>query len=244
MGYANITEVEMVLGQALTSAMPNSSDQKFNLINVGDTRDVNRISDDLVEFYIMLADSQVDGILSQQYQTPFEKCAHGQWDLDADIDEYNPLVEISDTTNLIELDEMIIRDDANPVKEELHFVSTIIDNNRFTTVSPIITTFIASETTRVLRIAFPRPINQISARLAAAFIYDKYYSAQVSPNISDYGEKMRDIAMGQLNDILNGKTILDCGKRIGDRFGGPTLDDTYALRDRGFATGDRDMSKL
>ena len=53
---------------------------------------------------------------------------------------------------------------------------------------------------------------------------------------------MREYATGQLNDILNGRTILACQHRKGDRHGNPWLDDLYQLRDRGFDTG-RDMSK-
>ena len=242
MGYANISEVELVLAQALTSAMPDSNDQKFNLINVGDTLDPNRVTTDVVEFYISLADSQIDGILSHQYVTPLIKCAHGQWDLDADIDEYNPIVEVSDATNLLPLDEVVIWDDDSG-DGETHYVSQIIDANSFTTVSAIGNNFSAAST-RVLRIAFPRPVNDISARLAAAFIYDKYYAAQVAPNVSEYGEKMRNVAMQQLNDILNGKVILQCQRRIGDRFGNAYLDDTYHVRDRGFNTAERNMSKL
>ena len=56
---------------------------------------------------------------------------------------------------------------------------------------------------RVLRSSFPPPLNQISARYAASYIYDKYFAAQADPNTSDYGKEMRAISAGQLNDILN-----------------------------------------
>jgi len=175
------------------------------------------------------------------YKTPLQKCAHGQWDLDAALDEYNQIVETMDTTNLVPGDEIVIRDDDTGT-EEFHVVKEVLDQFRFITVDPILTLF-TGDNVRVIRIAFPPPIPQTSARFAAAFIYDKFFAAQVSPDISNYGDKMRSVAIAQLNDVLNGKIILACQRRIGDRFGNAYLDDTYAHRDRKYSTNDRDMSQ-
>lgn len=242
MGYCTIVEVEEFLGQALTSARPDSSQTKIRLINVNNERDLNRISDDLVEFYISTADTQIDGILSQMYMTPLKKCANGEWPLDADINEYNQTVEMSDSTNLVPGNEIVIRNEDTG-EEEYHIVNTIVDQYSVTTVSPILTSF-TGDNIRVTRIQFPPPISQISARYAASYIYDKYFSAQNSPNISDYGKEMRRVAMGQLNDILNGKAILKCQRRIGDRFGNPYLNSSYTHQTPvdGYNTNDREMS--
>ena len=240
MGYANVFEVDEFLAQALTSARPDATNQKKKLINIGDVRNLNRIPDELVGFYISTADTTVDGILSQQYHTPLKKCASGQWKLDADISEYNQMVEITDATSLQVGDEIIIRND-NTGTEELHIVNTLVDQNTVTVVDPILTNF-SGDQIRVTRLKFPPPVNVISARLAASYLYDKYFSAQVSPNLSEYGQELRRLAHGGLNDILNGKAILRCQRRIGDQFGNPWLDDTYQHRDRRYAVSDRDMS--
>jgi len=233
-----------VLAQALTGARPETPGQQIDLINIGNARDLNRIPNEIVEYYISLGDNQIDGILTEMYRVPLIKCTLGQWDLDASIDEYNQTIEVTDATNLVPGDQIIIRDDAANL-EEHHIVRTLVDQFSFTVMDPIVSEFDASdEDIRVMRIQFPPPINQISARYAASFIYDKYFAAQNAPNVSDYGNKMRDIAMGQLNDILNGKVILMCQDRIGDRMASPTLDDSYSHRDRGYATSDRDMSRL
>lgn len=243
MGYASVVEVDMFLAQALTSARPDSTFSKIDLINVNNVRDLNRIPNDIVEFYISASDSQIDGILSQQYKTPLKKCANGQWDLDADISEYNQIVEVTDATNLVAADEIVIRNDDTGV-EEFHTVSQIIDQYSFLTTDAIETTF-SGDNIRVVRLQFPPPVNQVSARYAAATIYDKYFSAQNAPNVSDYGNALRNIAQGQINDILNGKVILKCQRRVGDRVGNPWLDSAYAHRTPvdGYHTTDRDMSK-
>jgi hypothetical protein len=242
MGYATVTEVDQVLAQALTSARPDSTNQKINLINVGETRDPNRIATDIVERYIVFADAEIDAILSEMYEVPLHKCAQGQWPLDADINEYNQIVEVTDSTNLVSGNEIIIRDDSTGEAGQYE-VETIIDQYSFTVVGDISMNF-SGDNVRVIRIGFPPPIHQASARYAASFIYDKYFAAQSAPNVSDYGKEMRRTAMNQLNNILNGKTILrePCARRIGDRFGNAYLDDSYAHRDRGYKTSERNMS--
>lgn len=245
MGYSTIIEVDQVLPQAITSARPDATGDKLNLINVPGANPsnpvgVNRIPDTVVEFYITLADSQIDGILSQMYATPLKKCSLGEWQVVGDIDEYNQLIELSTSCNLVAGNEIIIRDDNTGI-EETHTVQEIIDQYYIQTLEPILNSYTGDEV-RVMRIAFPPPVNQISARYAASFIYDKYFAAQNDPNLSEYGKEMRTIAMGQLNDILNGKVILYCQQRIGDRFGNPWLDDTYQHRDRGYNTSERNMS--
>ena len=76
---------------------------------------------------------------------------------------------------------------------------------------------------------FPEPIRISSARLAAANIYDKFFSSQSSPNTSEYGKYARDQARQELNNIRNGGTVLWGQHRIGRRFWNPNLDDRYAL---------------
>lgn len=263
MGYSTVEECDLILAQALTSSTPTaSSTSRTKLIDIGNTRDTNRIPTTTVEYYINLADSQIDGILSQQYFTPFDKCAHGEWMLDEDLNAVAeagtevagtdtsgaPIItspntiEVSTAVNLIPGDEIVLHDDLTG-DEEILIVATIVDQNTFTTTTDIEGIFLADSGVRVIRLRFSPPLNQISARYAASFIYDKYFAAQAQPNVSDYGKEMRTVAMGQLNDILNGKILIKCARRRGDMFGNAYLDDSYAHRDRGYNTSERDMSK-
>lgn len=243
MGYSTVNDVDIVLAQALTSARPDTTD-RIPLTDIGGVRDYNRIPNTIVEDYIRFADSQIDGILTQMYYVPLRVCANGQWELEVDINEYNQNVIVTDAMNLVEGDVIRIIDDDTGTQER-HQVATIVDEYTFTTVDAILTFFTATGEVRVVREQFPPPINQISARYAASFLYDKYFSAQNDPNVSEYGNKMRQVAMGQLNDILNGKTILKCQTRRGDLFGNPWADSAYAHRTPvdGYHTADRDMSQ-
>jgi len=264
MGYSTVAECDLIIAQALTSASPDpSTTGRVKLININSIRDTNRIPDQTVEYYITLADSQIDGILTQQYFTPFDKCAHGEWLLDEDINAQDVtgtdavlgtdsagsttttasnIVVLDSSCNLVPGDEILLHDDLNG-EEELLIVSSITDQNTIVTTTDVEGIFLVDSGVRIIRLRFPPPLNQISARLAASFIYDKYFAAQAQPNTSDYGKEMRSRADGQLNDVLNGKIIIKCAKRRGDMFGNAYLDDTYAHRDRGYNTSERDMSK-
>ena len=262
MGYSNTLECDLILAQALTSATPEtSSTQKVKLINIGNTRDLNRIPDTTVNYYIELADSEIDGVLNQMYFTPFSKCAHGEWLLDEDLNPTgltdsggidtsgNPIstptktIVVDSSCNLLPGDEILLHDDLTGL-EEHQIIASIVDQNTFTTEDYIEGTFSVENNVRVIRIRFPPPLNQISARIAASFIYDKYFAAQANPNMSEYGKEMRKIADGQLNDILNGKTLIDCARRRGDFFGNPYLNSSYTHQKPydGYNTSDRDKS--
>lgn len=243
MGYCNVYEVDIVLAQALTNARAENAEfgVQQKLWDVGHVRDKNRIPDDVVYQYITHADGKIDAVLSQQYLTPLRKCVLGQWELDSDITEYNQLVELSTSSNIVEGNEIqIVNLDTG--EKEHHIVDSIVDQYSIRTIIPILTQFVGDNIV-VKRIQYPPPINQISARYAASFIYDKYFAAQNAPNVSDYGKAMRNEAMSDLDNILNGKTILKNQERVGDRFGNPWLDDAYAHRDRGYATNERNVSR-
>lgn len=236
-------DVDFILGQALTSARAENAEfgVQQNLLDVGHVRDTNRIPDGVVNLYISFADNQIDGILSQQYHTPLRKCVNGQWDLDADINEYNQTVEVTDACNLVPGDQIEIFN-LTTGENETNIVNETIDQYSVSVLTNFTTNFEGSNIV-VKRIQYPPPINQISARYAASFIYDKYFAAQNAPNISDYGKEMRNVAMGQLNDILNGKVILRNQLRVGDRWGNPWASDAYSHQDRGYSTSERNMSK-
>lgn len=67
----------MLLPQALSSARPDATGNKLNLINISAANSstpigVNRISSEIIEHYISLADSEINGIFSHMYRTPLK----------------------------------------------------------------------------------------------------------------------------------------------------------------------------
>lgn len=239
--YCTFTEVDMVLAQALTTAKPNTT-STVKLINIGNDRNLNVVTDDIVKQYIIYADSQINGILSQQYYVPLKKCIVGIYYNINLTSTTGKTVVFESTHDLFADDEIIIRNEAAGLSG-VYIVASVVNTTTITTTEDIDTALLITDT-YAAKSAYPHPINQIASRLAASYIYDKYFAAQVDPNNSNYGKEMRAVAMGQLNDILNGKTVLKNQQRIGDLFGNPWIDDTYAVRDRGFNTSERNMSKI
>lgn len=227
MAYCTETDITRTIAQALTSATANTTDNLGtygNLMNIGNTLDKNLVSSDNIDYYIQLADSEIDAALSQLYVTPFcEKCDF-ETVLYSSIDEYNPYIVLERTCPLAAGDNIILTDG---VHEERRQIDLVIDGTTFSTVSPIQYFFL--EDTRILRVTYPPPIRFISARLASANIYDKYFSSESSPNTSNFGNQLRELAQGRLNDILNGSIILHGHMRIGRRFYNPNLVDQYNL---------------
>ena len=231
MSYCTLGHVTNILGQGLTSSKPNVS-TKVPLWNIGNTLDAD-ITPELIYEYIRWAQDEIDSEMTFLYRTPLKKTAQGEWNLEQDINEYNPTnVVITDATSLVPGDEILIISDAfNPPLKEKHFVATIVDSDEFTTVDPILTNFPADET-RVVRIGFPPAVTLVCARKAAANIYDKYFAAQASPDMSEYGNTLRNKAMEQMTDILNGIVILHGQDRLGNRFANSTLYDRFQILSR------------
>ena len=181
----------------------------------------------------------INGILSELYKTPLCEIADFETEIYASVSEYNDYLVINRNCPLEVGDTIILIDDNNNI-EERHIISEIVGDNMYQTEEPLQYEFPSGS--RLIRVKFPDPLPVISARLSTANIYDKYFSSQSSPNTSDFGEKLRQLARADINNILNGRAILHGQQRIGRRFFNPTLTDQYDLP-RG-SEGSKDIDSL
>lgn len=236
MGYSTQSDVEKTIAQALTSATASSPDDfgsLQNLINIGNSLDKNLVPDDAVNYYIQLADQEIDSLLSELYKTPFCEKVNFESELYSNIDEYNPYIVLEGNCPLAAGDIIVIKEGDI---EERHVIETVEGNGIFSTVDDI--DYYFSQGARVLRMSYPPPLRFISARLASAAIYDKYFSSEASPNTSKFGEILRGLAYERINDILSGKIIIHGAHRIGRRFYNPNLVDEYSLPSGGTISKD------
>ena len=228
MGYSTETDITRTIAQSLTSATAQTADSLntfSNLLNVGNTLDKNLVTTDNVSYYIQLADSEIDGVLSQLYSTPFCETVDFETEMFSDLDpSNNNYIVLEKYCPLADGDIVLLTDGTN---EERHEISEVIGGDTFETVTDIQYSFAAG--TRILRVSYPPPIRFISARIASANIYDKYFSSESSPNTSSFGETIRGMAYDRMNDILSGTIILHGQHRIGRRFYNPNLVDQYSL---------------
>jgi hypothetical protein len=227
LGYSNQTLIETILAQALTSGTPSSTGSPVDLLKIGNTLE-NTIPTAVVDQYIQFADQQIDASLNELYVTPLCEKANFETRLLSDISDYNDLVIATNTCPFYPGDVIILTDGTNEDRFTITEVIDVNDRNVFQVTPPISYSFSALNT-RMIRIAYPEPIPLTSARLSAANIYEKYFMSQSSPNESDYGKLLRKLARQDINNILNGRTVLHGAKRIGRRFYNPTLVDRYDL---------------
>lgn len=241
MGYATPELVEKVLVQSLTSATQPSLSGKGSLINFGNTLDKNLITDSIMNQHISIADTFINSTLSVLYKTPLKEVADVECRLALDIDAYNgDLYLISPQANVFVPGDIIVLLDCT--FEEKHTVSSVVGDNMLVLSDSVSGTYNA-DTTRLLRVRFPDPIPNISARLAAASIYDRYFSAQSTSQNSEFSKLMRSHARIDINNILNGRAVLHGQHRIGDRFLNSNLKDRYGLKNiEGDST--RDIGEL
>ena len=135
-------------------------------------------------------------------------------------------------------DEVILIGDG---QEERHVISEVISSMVFATEDPIGYFFPADS--RVVRVSYPDPIRFISARKAAATLYDKYFSSEASPNTSKFGDYLRELASTDINNVLNGTIILHGQHRIGRRFYNSNTVDQYGLPSGGAISKDMRQMK-
>jgi hypothetical protein len=241
MGYASPALVERIITQSLTSATQPTLTGKGNLINFGNTLDKNLITDEIMNQHINIADTFINSALSVLYKTPLKEIADLECKMAVDVDAYNgELYLISPQANVFVPGDVVVVIDG--VFEEKHVVNSILSDNTLMLDSNL-SGFYSAETTRILRVRFPDPVPNTSARLAAASIYERYFGAQSTVQTSEFAKTLRNQAKIDLNNILNGRAVLHGQHRIGDRFLNSNLKDRYGLRN---VEGDssRDIGEL
>lgn len=232
MPYCNITQVKNVLNQSLTSASTSTIGAGTvvpgKLIDIGARLNTNVVPTTDVDYYIQLSDAHINSALSQQYVTPLIEKVDVEMKLLADFDEYGmgPTVGLDRAGVLSPGDILVITDGVNSDRVT---VASIDDFQTIEIVETINNIYTAANT-RVLRVKFPDPIPYISAKLAAAAIFKKYFMAQVEPGKTEYGEMMRNEAIEELNNIREGRTTLHGIRRIGWRFANPELLERYSMK--------------
>ena len=238
MGYASTTLVNRIIAQSLTSATASNanSSQKGMLVNFGNQLNSNTISNDILYEHISIADQFINSVLSEMYKVPLKEYADFDVDLGLSFDEYSSTIVLSSPcANVFNPGDVIIITDGN--QSDRCIVESVSNENTIV-VQTIPSTIYDPSNTRILRIKFPEPISTVSARLAAASIYDRYYLSQSQLQSNEYAKKLRELCRADLNNILNGRVILHGQQRIGMRFANAILKDRYNL-----PAGDSDSTR-
>jgi len=224
MAYCSVSDIDNILAQSLTSATNPTSQAKRNLLQIGKVRDKNTISDDIVRSYIQDSSEEIDSTFNQLYTVPFCEVVVFETKLLSDLSDYNSYLVLKRACALASGDEIILKyEDV----EERYTIDEVFGNAMFSTAEAISYPFPAGS--RLLQIKFPDPIRWVASRLAAANLFDKYFSAEASPNVSEYGKLLRKQARQKINNVLNGRTHIIGARRVGRRLYNPYISEQYGL---------------
>jgi len=235
MGYCTVNDFRATLAQTLSSGSPNPATltTPAKLADLGKMLNLTSSSGSSVgtyslidvNYYIRQASSIVDAAVRQQYVAPLRPIASMTMRLLSDINEYTSSFGVTRIDNVVVGDILVLV--GGGIEERVEVESVDIEDG-ITTVMPFYNDF-AFGTTRVLLVKFPDPIPYITAKLACAQFYDRYAKAQSEPMKSDYSEILRKEANAELNNIREGRTILDGIERVGSRFVNANLYGRYGL---------------
>lgn len=228
MGYCTKQEAIYALANALTSGNPAATGTLVDILTIGKSL-TNTVPPPELLQYIRWADAEIDSKISSIYNVPLKRINQGSFPLSLDATMGDQRAILADATRFTEGDVVLIRDDVNT--QQLT-VDAYTDDSTVNFIEPLLHDY-SSADTNIEKIRYPEPIPLVSARLAAAFIYDKHFAAQQEGNESNFGKALRGTAYSDLNQVLSGAVRLaaaDANTYVGRRYVNGALFDVLPTR--------------
>ena len=231
MGYSTKYDITLALANAMSQGSPTQPGQLVPITTIGQTLS-DAVTDAQINQYGRWADDIIDGALGSLYEVPLRRVNRGTYRLAADATTGDTSLTMVDSTRFTAGDLIVIRDSTNMQEVRIASPNGIPNDTTITLAAPLLYSFSDLDTT-VERIRYPDPIPLISARLAAATLYDKHFAAQVTGNETDYGKTLRKMAFDDLNQILSGVIRLgvpDANEYMGRRYLNAALEENIFIR--------------
>lgn len=177
-----------------------------------------------VNKYILYAQEYIDSRLRPIYVCPLRRIKSFETEVIGNISAgRNIVVDVRDTgpfspSTLIRLQSDYVYENCN-----------ITDINDFTqiTLDTVINNYQSSEYPVISILEYPDPIPTLTSRLAASYIYDRYFVAEQEPDVSSYGKTQRNLARDGIENILTGEVMLTGQDHTNRRFIRMSLLDVY-----------------
>lgn len=175
----------------------------------------SNISPQEAEHYIDYASSYIDGRLRPFYSCPLRRTKSYETDVLSDITAgTGVVVSVHDSGAFIRGATVRIQDKTTME------VCTVTDANAISTVTitSIVNSYSATDNLRISILEYPDPIPIITAQMACAWILDRLFTSEQAPDVSSYGKTQRNLARGQIENILSGEVLLFGQEHTGRRF--------------------------
>lgn len=182
----------------------------------------DKLTEAEVNQFIRLAQQEVDSRLRPMYVCPLRRCKiHETGILNYAPSGTNVSIVVNDTGPFAV--GQLVRLQSETAFEEA--IITSIPNLDQLILNRTNSTYNSESIISVLE--YPDPIPLITARLTVSYAFDRLFSAEQAPDVSQYGVNQRKLAMHSMDSILTGTAILMGQEHMSKRFARMSLFDSY-----------------
>jgi len=181
------------------------------------------------EYYIQYASEYLDGRLRPFYSCPLRRIKSYETEVLNDLTHGSPVrVQVNDSGPFIR-GEFVRLQDVNQM-ETCCVQETAPDDLDLTyvTLRHVTNNYLTADNTRISVLEYPDPVPIITAQMAVAFLLDRLFVAEQSPDVSMYGKNQRNLARAQIENILSGEVLLFGQEHTGRRFVRMSLLDKFS----------------
>lgn len=172
-------------------------------------------------YYIQYATEYIDGRLKPFYVTPLRRIKSYETILMSNLSAGNNVtVSVEDAGAFIS-GGMVRLQDNNNMETAMIVTPPIINQTSITTtlvLDAVHSNYFTSDNARISILGYPDPMPLVTAQMAVSFILDRLWSSEQSPDVSLYGKTQRNLARGQIENILSGEVLLFGQEMTGRRF--------------------------
>jgi hypothetical protein len=184
------------------------------------------ISTKVAQKYLMFAMQHVDASLTSIYLTPLKRVTVARSRIVHNMLPSSTDVMVEDVTEF-RIGECVKLSDTNgnevgriadiPVSFD-EGQGMLCNTRHLTLASPTLNAYDSGSSALIEMLVYPDPVTQMAAQFAVSFMFDKLFSTDGSPDISNYGKSQRNSAREKLDNIITGVTRLKGQQFVGHRF--------------------------
>jgi len=175
----------------------------------------SNISPQEAERYLSYAQQYIDGRLRPFYSCPLRRIKSFETDLEADLTHGSSVTATVTDSGAFARGDLVRLQNSSSME-----TCTVIDTPTLTTVrlDRVLANYLVADGSKISILEFPDPIPLVTTQMAVAFLLDRLFVAEQSPDVSTYGKTQRNLARAQMENILSGEVLLFGQEHTGRRF--------------------------
>ena len=218
--YASVADMRSLLPEPISIG-----DENIGTPSPGRPTTSNRsvLTTDEAIRYIRFAENEVDSRLRPYYVCPLRRVKSYETEILGNVSAgTNVEVRVNDAGVFSEGQMIRLQGPSDMETDEIGSIK-----NQTTLVINTVKYSYATYESKISILEFPDPVPLITTRLAISYAFDQLFSADQSPNISEYGKEQRRLASNSIDSILSGTALLFGQDHTGKRFVRGSLFDAF-----------------